>query len=150
MSQGPDKAEARDQSRPFPLHPKVELKPARLVDVINMGLSVIRFPGSDDYLAEQVVLVFYTGMKDHHGSGKTVNIEQRFTLSMGKKAKLRALIEGWRGDNFTPAEETMLKKEGFDPQGLEDPLYVLDTENRVYVPLDQELYARIQRNEVSL
>lgn len=112
--QAPDKATVFDQSRPFPLHPKVDMKPARLVDVINMGPTVIRFPGSEDYVCEQAVLVFYTGMKDHHGSGKTVNVEQRFTLSLGKKAKLRALVEGWRGDSFTAADEAKFKTEGFD------------------------------------
>ena len=112
--QTPDKATVFDQSRPFPLHPKVDMKPARLVDIVNMGPTVIRFPGSEDYVCEQVVLVFYTGLKDHHGSGKTVNVEQRFTLSLGKKAKLRALIEGWRGDSFTPADEAKFKTEGFD------------------------------------
>jgi len=114
MAQAPDKAEVRDTSLPFPLHPKVSLKPARLVDVINLGLTVIRFPGADEYLCEQVVLAWYTGEKDVHGSGKVVNVEQRYTLSLGAKAKLRALIEGWRGDAFTVDEIKAFKDKGFD------------------------------------
>jgi len=114
MAQAPDVAIARDNSTPFPLHPKVTMKPARFVDVINLGLSVIKFPGSDDYLAEQVVLVLWTGEKDTHGSGKVVTVEQRYTMSLGAKAKLRALIEGWRGDVFTDEEIKKFKKDGFD------------------------------------
>jgi len=43
-----------------------------------------------------------------------------------------------------------LRKEGFDPNTISDPLYFIDTENRTYVPLDSALYDQIQNGEVRI
>lgn len=46
--------------------------------------------------------------------------------------------------------KTHLKKEGFDPRAMQDPLYLLDTDKRAYVPVTEEVFERIQRCEISL
>jgi len=46
--------------------------------------------------------------------------------------------------------KTHLKKEGFDPRNMQDPLYLLDGDARAYVPVTGEVYERIQRCELSL
>ncbi|CAH1796473.1 unnamed protein product [Owenia fusiformis] len=40
-----------------------------------------------------------------------------------------------------------LVEHGFDPSGIEDPLYFMDTTKATYVPMDQELYKRIVQGE---
>ncbi len=46
--------------------------------------------------------------------------------------------------------KTHLKKDGFDPALVTDPLYVLDNEQKKYVALTPELFAKIQAKELSL
>lgn len=43
-----------------------------------------------------------------------------------------------------------LRKEGFDPAVVKDPLFYLDTRKCRYVPLDGEAYSRIQAGEEKL
>lgn len=121
----PDRATAQSNDKPFPLHPEGQFA-ARCVDVINLGMSVISYPGSTDYLAEKCVLVFYTGEKGHlqaeDGSwdvasaidpsvnDRIVHVAAEYTLSMGKKAKLRAMAAGWRGKPYSDEEA----KKGID------------------------------------
>uniref|UniRef100_A0A2K6EUB2 long-chain-fatty-acid--CoA ligase n=1 Tax=Propithecus coquereli TaxID=379532 RepID=A0A2K6EUB2_PROCO len=47
-------------------------------------------------------------------------------------------------------QKTELRKEGFDPAIVKDPLFYLDTRKGHYVPLDQEAYTRIQAGEEKL
>ena len=125
MSQQPDRAQAQSNDKPFPLHPADQYA-ARCVDVINLGLSVISFPGATDYLAEKCVVVFYTGeygvLQDDSGewrrassvdptvTDRIVHVTQEYTLSMGKKAKLRAMAASWRGKPYSDEEA----KQGID------------------------------------
>lgn len=122
---GPDKATAQSNDKPFPIHPADQF-PARCVDVINLGLSVISYPGATDYLAEKCVVVFYTGeygvLQDTNGEwrkasevdptvpDRIVHVAQEYTLSMGKKAKLRAMAASWRGKPYSDDEA----KQGID------------------------------------
>lgn len=43
-----------------------------------------------------------------------------------------------------------LRKEGFNPAVVRDPLFYLDARKGRYVPLDQKAYARIQAGEEKL
>ena len=125
MSHQPDRAKAQSNDKPFPIHPEGQFA-ARCVDVINLGLSVITYPGATDYLAEKCVLVFYTGelgalpaadgewlpasQVDPTIADRVVQATQEYTLSMGKKAKLRAMATGWRGKPYSDEEA----KKGID------------------------------------
>jgi len=46
--------------------------------------------------------------------------------------------------------KTHLKKEGYDPALVSDPLYLLDTDRRAYVPLSAEHVARLASSDLSL
>lgn len=125
MAHKPDRAAAQSNDKPFPLHPDGQFA-ARCVDVINLGLSVISYPGATDYLAEKCVVVFYTGelgaLQGQDGewqqasrvdptvTDRIVHVAQEYTLSMGKKAKLRAMAAGWRGKPYSDDEA----KKGID------------------------------------
>lgn len=41
-------------------------------------------------------------------------------------------------------QKTELRKEGFDPATVKDPLFYLDARKGRYLPLDQEAYTQIQ------
>lgn len=125
MAHQPDRANAQSNDKPFPIHPEGQFA-ARCVDVINLGLSVISYPGASDYLAEKCVIVFYTGelgalqapdgewvvasQVDPTIPDRIVHVAQEYTLSMGKKAKLRAMAAGWRGKPYSDEEA----KKGID------------------------------------
>lgn len=47
-------------------------------------------------------------------------------------------------------QKTELRKEGFDPAVVKDPLFYLDARKGRYVQLDQEAYTRIQAGEEKL
>lgn len=47
-------------------------------------------------------------------------------------------------------QKTELRKEGFDPSVVKDPLFYLDARKGCYVALDQEAYTRIQAGEEKL
>lgn len=47
-------------------------------------------------------------------------------------------------------QKTELRKEGFNPAVVRDPLFYLDARKRCYVALDQEAYTRIQAGEEKL
>lgn len=46
--------------------------------------------------------------------------------------------------------KTHLKKEGFDPAKVNEPVYFFDSVTRTYVPMTPELFERINRGEVSV
>lgn len=47
-------------------------------------------------------------------------------------------------------QKTELRKEGFDPSVVKDPLFYLDARKGCYVALDHEAYTRIQAGEEKL
>lgn len=47
-------------------------------------------------------------------------------------------------------QKTELRKEGFDPAAVRDPLFYLDARKGRYIPLDREAYTRIQAGEEKL
>ena len=47
-------------------------------------------------------------------------------------------------DSILEATTRVLVKQGFDPDGIPDPLYFNDMSARVFVPLDRVLYEKIQ------
>lgn len=98
----PDSATATAAS--FTIHPPVQSVAARCVDVINLGLTVIKAfkPTDKDYTAEKVVLIFFAGERDE--SGKPLYLKNEFTLTMGSKGRLRPFLESWRGQKYTDEE----------------------------------------------
>lgn len=109
-----DKLNMRDTSKgDFPKHP-IGSFGARCLDVIDLGMCVVSFPGTKDYLAPKMALVFYTGEVDE-ATGETVNAEQEYTLSGSSKGNLRKALEGWRGRKYTDEE---VRDKGFPLDSL--------------------------------
>jgi hypothetical protein len=103
MPQKPDPVNARNEDKPFPVHPEGQFA-ARCVDVIDLGESVSSFPGTQPYIAQKVALAFWTGETDPNPEVKQdgpVTVVMEFTLSMGEKANLRKFLQSWRGKAYT-------------------------------------------------
>lgn len=74
-------------------------------------------------------------MTDGEMAGKPFTISQRFTASLSEKAKLRAVLESWRGRKFTPAELN-----GFNLENIIGKPCMI---NIVHVERDGKSYANI-------
>ena len=88
----------RDTKAPHPDGPY----PAVCVDVIDLGESVDNYQGTISILPK-VAIVFQTATEDPD-NGKPLDIHIEVTLSFGRKAKLRKLLESWRGKPYSDAE----------------------------------------------
>jgi hypothetical protein len=76
--------------------------PAVCVDLIDMGESLDVYQGTTNILPKLVV-VFQTNAEDPD-THKPLEIHIELTNSFGKKAKLRKLLEGWRGKPYSDDE----------------------------------------------
>lgn len=96
-----DRVVAKGGEAKFTPHPTGQFV-ARCVDVIDLGLKVEDFPGSDKKLMHKCVLVFRTG--EVNPDGHCIDVTGEYTVSMNEKAKLRGILESWRGQSYNDAE----------------------------------------------
>jgi acyl-CoA synthetase (AMP-forming)/AMP-acid ligase II len=61
---------------------------------------------------------------------------------------LRLLRSGMRVTGTFKHQKVDYRDEGFDPRKVEDPLYLLDGDH--YVPIDEEIYSRIESGDFAL
>lgn len=102
-------------------------------DVVDLGMVKATFSG-ETKTKPMVRLVWQLGEKDEK-TGKRFTISKRYTLSLHKKAALRADLESWRGRAFT-AEELA----GFD---VERVLGIQALANVVHNDKDGKTYANV-------
>jgi len=72
------------------------------VDYINLGERIEQFPGTPERISPKGTFVFQSGQRNKEGRLHEVNVE--VTKTLGKKSKLRALIEDWAGRSFEDKE----------------------------------------------
>lgn len=89
--------------KPRPVHPEVANVPALCVDAIDLGECVKQYKGEPPYIAEEYAFIFYTGAMNPD-TGRPFEVKVQCTVSMGKKANLRKLLENWRGKPYTPEQ----------------------------------------------
>lgn len=110
---------------------------ARCFRIVDLGTQESTYKGETKH--SHVILVTWelpnAPMSEGEYSGKPFTINQRFTASLSEKAKLRAVLESWRGRKFTPTELA-----GFDLQNiLGKPCMI----NIVHTEKDGKTYANI-------
>jgi hypothetical protein len=76
--------------------------PAVCVDVIDLGDAIDNYQGNINILPK-LVLVFQTNAEDPDTHGP-LQIHIEVTNSFGKKARLRKLLESWRGRPYSDDE----------------------------------------------
>jgi hypothetical protein len=94
-----DEIVARRDSKPP--HPDGAF-PAVCVDLIDLGEYLDNYQGAVSVLPK-IVLVFQTNAEDPD-THRPLEIHIELTNSFGKKAKLRKLLEGWRGKPYSDDE----------------------------------------------
>jgi len=112
---------------------------ARCIGLIDMGTQVHKgFQGGEDWTSRDVRIVFelpgekMTGKFNPEMKGKPFGASIVVKQSLHPSAKLRKLLEGWRGSKFTP--EAI---ERFDPRNLLDkPARLTLIENGDFVNVD--------------
>src|SRR5215471_13420387 len=75
--------------------------PAVCVDVVDLGILELTFNGRTEK-KHMIRLVWQ--INESAPNGKPFTVSRRFTLSLHKKAALRAVLESWRGRAFTDTE----------------------------------------------
>ncbi len=83
---------------------------AVLVAIVDLGTHEENFQGKINIQRKIYFVWELTSEKEPGAPDKNRLIAKMFTLSFGKKAKLRALIEGWRGKALDDGEEFDLAK----------------------------------------
>ena len=107
--------------------------PAVCVDVVDLGVLVTTFKG----VAKRKPMVkFVFQIEDDMENGKPFVVSRRFTISLHKKAALRAAIESWRGRALTETEI----RDGFDLESLIGSACLL---NVVHVARDGATFANV-------
>lgn len=98
MTQRPDQATAKDSGGSFEAHPEGQYA-AVCADVVNFGIRVEDFPGSEPREVAKAALVFVSGQRQENGELTIVTVEM--TLSMHEKANMRRFLESWRGKSYS-------------------------------------------------
>jgi len=101
MTQKPDEATAKDAGGGFDPHSEGQHS-LLCVDVVNLGLKIDEFPGSEPKEVGKAALVFASG--ERHDDNSLVIVTVEMTLSMYEKANMRQFLESWRGRSY-PAEQ---------------------------------------------
>ncbi len=97
-----DKISAKSSDSKFKPHPEGQFI-AQCVDVIDLGEKVEDYAGKPKKLSHKCALVFRTGEVNPE-TGDLIDISGEYTVSMGELAKLRAILESWRGKAYKDDE----------------------------------------------
>ncbi len=97
-----DQVTVKQTESKYKAHPS-GMRVALCVDTIDFGECVSDFPGSPKSLGQKIGLVFRTG-EINPMTGECIDIVAEYAAYMTPKAKLRALLEGWRGKPYTDEE----------------------------------------------
>nr|XP_039331062.1 long-chain fatty acid transport protein 4 [Saimiri boliviensis boliviensis]XP_039331063.1 long-chain fatty acid transport protein 4 [Saimiri boliviensis boliviensis] len=124
---------------------EVEGTLSRLLDMADVAVYGVEVPGTEGR-AGMAAVASPTGNCDL----------ERFAQVLAKELPLyarpiflRLLPELHKTGTFK-FQKTELRKEGFDPAMVKDPLFYLDARKGRYIPLDREAYSRIQAGEEKL
>ena len=82
------------------------------VDVVDLGMVEEQWGDNEPQLKPKVRLMWHS-IEIDPDTKKPYSIVEKYTLSLHEKAKLRAVLESWRGKKFTDEEA-----EGFDLETL--------------------------------
>jgi hypothetical protein len=77
--------------------------PAVCVDIINLGKVLDTYPGRTPELVPKCALVFQTNA-ENPDTHEPLTVHTELTVSFGRKAKLRKLLESWRGKMYSDEE----------------------------------------------
>lgn len=118
---------------------EVEGTLSRLLDMADVAVYGVEVPGTEGR-AGMAAVANPTGSCDLEHFAQL--LEKELPL-YARPIFLRLMPELHKTGTFK-LQKTELRKEGFDPATVKDPLFYLDARKGRYLPLDQEAYTRIQ------
>uniref|UniRef100_A0A8C0N982 long-chain-fatty-acid--CoA ligase n=2 Tax=Canis lupus familiaris TaxID=9615 RepID=A0A8C0N982_CANLF len=124
---------------------EVEGTLSRLLDMTDVAVYGVEVPGTEGRAGMAAVA-------NSAGSCDLEHFAQLLEKELPLYARpifLRFLPELHKTGTFK-LQKMELRKEGFNPAVVRDPLFYLDARKGRYVPLDQKAYARIQAGEEKL
>uniref|UniRef100_A0A7N5JZF9 long-chain-fatty-acid--CoA ligase n=1 Tax=Ailuropoda melanoleuca TaxID=9646 RepID=A0A7N5JZF9_AILME len=124
---------------------EVEGTLSRLLDMSDVAVYGVEVPGTEGR-AGMAAVANPAGSCDLE---RFAQLLERELPLYARPIFLRFLPELHKTGTFK-LQKTELRKEGFDPAVVKDPLFYLDARKGRYVPLDQEAYTRIQAGEEKL
>uniref|UniRef100_A0A4X1TVJ3 Arachidonate--CoA ligase n=2 Tax=Sus scrofa TaxID=9823 RepID=A0A4X1TVJ3_PIG len=124
---------------------EVEGTLSRLLNMADVAVYGVEVPGTEGR-AGMAAVANPTGSCDLERLAQL--LEKELPL-YARPIFLRLLPELHKTGTFK-LQKTDLRKEGFDPAVVKDPLFYLDARKGRYVPLDREAYTLIQAGEVKL
>ncbi|KAF6127218.1 solute carrier family 27 member 4 [Phyllostomus discolor] len=124
---------------------EVEGTLSRLLDMADVAVYGVEVPGTEGR-AGMAAVANPSGNCDLERFAQ--HLEKELPL-YARPIFLRFLPELHKTGTFK-LQKMELRKEGFDPAVVKDPLFYMDARKGRYVPLDQEAYARIQAGEEKL
>lgn len=124
---------------------EVEGTLSRLLNMADVAVYGVEVPGTEGR-AGMAAVASPTSSCDLKSFAQT--LEKELPL-YARPIFLRFLPELHKTGTFK-FQKTELRKEGFNPAVVRDPLFYLDARKRCYVALDQEAYTRIQAGEEKL
>lgn len=105
---------------------------ARCYRVIDLGTQTFSVMGETKQ-AHQVLVTWE--INKNMSDGKPFTISEKYTVSLHEKAKLRAVLESWRGRKFTEAE-----RQGFDLKNVIGKVCFI---NIVHTQKGEKTYANV-------
>lgn len=84
---------------------------ARCFRIVDLGTQESTYMGEVKH--SHVILLSWELPNATMTDGRPFTVSRRFTASLGQKARLRAVLESWRGRKFSPAE-----LDGFDLKNI--------------------------------
>lgn len=124
---------------------EVEGTLSRLLQMADVAVYGVEVPGAEGR-AGMAAVASPTSNCDLESFAQTLKKELPL---YARPIFLRFLPELHKTGTFK-FQKTELRKEGFDPSVVKDPLFYLDARTGCYVVLDQEAYTRIQAGEEKL
>lgn len=124
---------------------EVEGTLSRLLDMADVAVYGVEVPGTEGRAGMAAVA-------NPSGSCDLERFAQLLEKELPLYARpifLRLMPELHKTGTFK-LQKTELRKEGFDPAVVKDPLFYLDARKGRYLPLDREAYTRIQAGEEKL
>ncbi|ELW61998.1 Long-chain fatty acid transport protein 4 [Tupaia chinensis] len=124
---------------------EVEGTLSRLLDMADVAVYGVEVPGTEGRAGMAAV----ASPADSCDLERFARVLEKELPLYARPIFLRFLPELHKTGTYK-FQKTELRKEGFDPTLVKDPLFYLNTRKGGYVPLDQETYTRIQTGQEKL
>lgn len=91
----------KNEDKPREIHPEGQFASV-CVDLVDLGMKVVEFPGAPKRAVQYCAFVFWTGEKNK--AGFAMDVSRELSVSFFDTSNLTKLLVAWRGKAFTDEE----------------------------------------------